>query len=72
MSKHSGRPLGIDIDPIAVDGGNRFRSISAAVWRAVRTGQSAAKSCRNHNDLLEARGGADARHYRRDANTSIC
>jgi hypothetical protein len=30
------------------------------------------KSCRNHNDLLEARGGADARHYRRDANTSIC
>ena len=72
MSKHSGRLLGIDIDPIDVDAANRFRSISPAVWRALRTGQSAGKSCRNHNDLLEARGGADARHYRRDANTPIC
>ena len=71
MSKHSGRLLGIDIDPIDVDAANRFRSISPAVWRAVWTGQSAGKSW-NHTDLLEARGGADARHYRRDANTSIC
>lgn len=35
------------------------------------SGRDAGKSCRNHNDLLEACGGADARHYGRDAKT-IC